>query len=292
MGWIPLRVLNHLEGMERAVKPTPPPRRPPLPPGRQGAEVIGVKMTPTATNVTCAALAPAPGRMAPSLSPPSLSSSRRPPLPLVRHTLRSYHLFPHIMNKSSCFFLRSWTQWFWRAPPAIRAFPPFLRTGHSPFSSFRPPPPGGRGPPFGCSTRPPSCRGATPPTSSPRRPGPSLSPPRRWEPVCPNPQICTRPIPTFLPSRHLARDSCLAPHAAHPHLDPPPIRRAQWGNGGGARHPAPVRKVASFPQELVFVGRSTVLIRGIAAALGVPAGPFALLSVCVDGGKRGFLVLD
>jgi len=33
---------------------------------------------------------------------------------------------------------------------------------------------------------------------------------------------------------------------------------------------APVRKVASFPQELVFVGRSTVLIRGIAAALGVP----------------------
>lgn len=32
---------------------------------------------------------------------------------------------------------------------------------------------------------------------------------------------------------------------------------------------APVRKVASFPQELVFVGRSTVLIRGIAAALGV-----------------------
>ena len=28
-------------------------------------------------------------------------------------------------------------------------------------------------------------------------------------------------------------------------------------------------QVASFPQELVFVGRSTVLIRGIAAALGV-----------------------
>ncbi len=33
---------------------------------------------------------------------------------------------------------------------------------------------------------------------------------------------------------------------------------------------SPVAEVASFPQELVFVGRSTVLIRGLASRLGVP----------------------
>ena len=33
---------------------------------------------------------------------------------------------------------------------------------------------------------------------------------------------------------------------------------------------SPVAEVASFPQELVFVGRATVLIRGLATRLGVP----------------------
>lgn len=32
---------------------------------------------------------------------------------------------------------------------------------------------------------------------------------------------------------------------------------------------SPVAEVASFPQDLVFVGRSTVLIRGMSARLGI-----------------------
>lgn len=52
--------------------------------------------------------------------------------------------------------------------------------------------------------------------------------------------------------------------------NPPPRFSSSGGYDTGELSPkSPVGEVASFPQDLVFVGRATVLIRGLSARLGI-----------------------